>query len=326
MDRRSFVIGTAALAATGPARAQDTSPRVRSRSSTRFRPAAPTTSRHGPSPQRLSPSSNNRWSSRPRQAPEARLVHRLPPMQSRTAIRCCRTTMESPATRRSTDCSDGNRKPLRADFYPVGSTDSRSGACACQRSTTVPNVKGLYRRRQEAARSDNLQFRRAVRRHSFAGGASRKSHGHTEASPFCRPWRRAGNYRSSRQQCPNEHAERCLTSAAAHQSRQTAPVGVFRRQANGIRPRCADAQRTRLCRGILLVGWHFRARRAHPLNIVATLSAAIDKAGTSDAYKTAMSNAGLQADYLNAAGFAKFWAEDAKQSDEAVKLIGRVQG
>jgi len=61
-------------------------------------------------------------------------------------------------------------------------------------------------------------------------------------------------------------------------------------------------------------------------NIVATLGAAIDQAGTADAYKTAMSNAGLQADYLNAAEFAKFWAEDAKQSDEAVKLIGRVQG
>ena len=68
------------------------------------------------------------------------------------------------------------------------------------------------------------------------------------------------------------------------------------------------------------------APKGTPVNTVATLSGAIDKAGTSDAYKTAMSNAGLQADYLNAAGFAKFWAEDAKRSDEAVGLIGRVQG
>lgn len=68
------------------------------------------------------------------------------------------------------------------------------------------------------------------------------------------------------------------------------------------------------------------APKGTPSNIVATLSAAIEKAGMSDAYKTAMSNAGLQADYLNAAAFAKFWAEDAKRSDEAVKLIGRVQG
>jgi len=68
------------------------------------------------------------------------------------------------------------------------------------------------------------------------------------------------------------------------------------------------------------------APKGTPANIIATLSAAIDKAGTSDAYKTAMGNAGLQADYLNAAAFTTFWAEDAKRSDEAVKLIGRVQG
>src|SRR6476620_2940445 len=68
------------------------------------------------------------------------------------------------------------------------------------------------------------------------------------------------------------------------------------------------------------------APKGTPASTVATLSAAIDKAGTSDAYKTAMSNAGLQADYLNAEALANFWAEDAKRSDEAVKLIGRVQG
>jgi tripartite-type tricarboxylate transporter receptor subunit TctC len=68
------------------------------------------------------------------------------------------------------------------------------------------------------------------------------------------------------------------------------------------------------------------APKGTPASTVATLSAAIDKAGTSDTYKTAMSNAGLQADYLDAAGFTKFWADDAKRSDEAVGLIGRVQG
>ena len=68
------------------------------------------------------------------------------------------------------------------------------------------------------------------------------------------------------------------------------------------------------------------APKATPANIVATLSGVIDKAGNSDLFRTAIINAGLEPDYLNAAGFAKFWAEDAKRSDEAVKLIGRVQG
>ena len=73
-------------------------------------------------------------------------------------------------------------------------------------------------------------------------------------------------------------------------------------------------------------GSDFSRRRAHPRDIVATLSAAIDKAGLSDAFKTALGNAGQESAYLNAAGFAKFWAADAKQSDEAVQLIGHVQG
>ena len=37
-----------------------------------------------------------------------------------------------------------------------------------------------------------------------------------------------------------------------------------------------------------------------------------------------MINAGLEPAHLNAANFAKFWAEDAKRSDQAVRLIGRV--
>jgi tripartite-type tricarboxylate transporter receptor subunit TctC len=68
------------------------------------------------------------------------------------------------------------------------------------------------------------------------------------------------------------------------------------------------------------------APKATPANIVATLNGVIDKAANSDLFKTAITNAGLEPDYLNAAAFAKFWAEDAKRSDEAVKLIGRVQG
>jgi len=68
------------------------------------------------------------------------------------------------------------------------------------------------------------------------------------------------------------------------------------------------------------------APKATPANIVATLNEVIDKAAISDLFKTAITNAGLEPDYLNAAGFARFWAEDARRSDEAVKLIGRVQG
>lgn len=68
------------------------------------------------------------------------------------------------------------------------------------------------------------------------------------------------------------------------------------------------------------------APKGVPASVVSTLNVAVNKAGNSDVFKTAISNAGLDFAFLDAAGFAKFWEEDAKQSDAAIKLIGRVQG
>lgn len=65
------------------------------------------------------------------------------------------------------------------------------------------------------------------------------------------------------------------------------------------------------------------APKATPANVVSTLTAAADKAGSSDTFKTAIANAGLEPGYQNAAAFAKFWAEDAKRGEEAVKAIGK---
>jgi tripartite-type tricarboxylate transporter receptor subunit TctC len=56
------------------------------------------------------------------------------------------------------------------------------------------------------------------------------------------------------------------------------------------------------------------------------LSKSIDQAATSAEYRSAIENLGQELAYLNAADFAKFWAADAKHADEAVHLIGRVQG
>jgi tripartite-type tricarboxylate transporter receptor subunit TctC len=68
------------------------------------------------------------------------------------------------------------------------------------------------------------------------------------------------------------------------------------------------------------------APKGTPANVISILNVAVNKAGNSDAFKTAISNAGLEFAFLDAAGFAKFWEQDAKQADEAIKLIGRVQG
>ena len=63
-----------------------------------------------------------------------------------------------------------------------------------------------------------------------------------------------------------------------------------------------------------------------PAPIVAKLSSTIDQAAASEQYRTAIANLGQELAYLNAADFAKFWDADAKHADEAVHLIGRVQG
>jgi tripartite-type tricarboxylate transporter receptor subunit TctC len=63
-----------------------------------------------------------------------------------------------------------------------------------------------------------------------------------------------------------------------------------------------------------------------PAAIVKTLGGAIDTAAASPQFNAAITNIGLEPSYLSAADFAKFWDEDAKRADDAVKSIGRVQG
>src|SRR6266511_3244764 len=63
-----------------------------------------------------------------------------------------------------------------------------------------------------------------------------------------------------------------------------------------------------------------------PAAIVSTLSNTIDKAAASPQFTTAIANIGLEPSYLPAADFAKFWDEDARRSDDAVRQIGKVEG
>jgi tripartite-type tricarboxylate transporter receptor subunit TctC len=63
-----------------------------------------------------------------------------------------------------------------------------------------------------------------------------------------------------------------------------------------------------------------------PAAIVSTLSNAVDKAAASSQFTTAIANIGLEPSYLPTADFAKFWDEDASRSDDAVRQIGKVEG
>ena len=65
------------------------------------------------------------------------------------------------------------------------------------------------------------------------------------------------------------------------------------------------------------------APKGTPPAIVTTLRAAIGKAVQSDQFKSTLANVGQELDYLDGPDFQKFWDIDGKRSDEAVISIGR---
>jgi tripartite-type tricarboxylate transporter receptor subunit TctC len=65
------------------------------------------------------------------------------------------------------------------------------------------------------------------------------------------------------------------------------------------------------------------APKGTPPAIVTALRAAIDQAAHSEQFKTTLTNAGQELDYLDGPDFQKFWDIDGKRTDEAVISIGR---
>jgi tripartite-type tricarboxylate transporter receptor subunit TctC len=68
------------------------------------------------------------------------------------------------------------------------------------------------------------------------------------------------------------------------------------------------------------------APKGTPDNVVTYLRDALNKAAHTDQFKTAITNLGQELDYLDGPDFAKFWDADAKRIENAVNQIGRVQG
>ena len=68
------------------------------------------------------------------------------------------------------------------------------------------------------------------------------------------------------------------------------------------------------------------APKGTPTSATTILRSAIDKAAHSGLFATAMTNLGQELAYLDGPDFQKFWDIDGKRVDEAVIAIGRVQG
>jgi tripartite-type tricarboxylate transporter receptor subunit TctC len=66
------------------------------------------------------------------------------------------------------------------------------------------------------------------------------------------------------------------------------------------------------------------APKGTPQPVISVLASGIDKAAHSEQYLKALTNLGLDSAYLGPADFAKFWDTDAKRVVEAVDEIGKV--
>jgi tripartite-type tricarboxylate transporter receptor subunit TctC len=66
------------------------------------------------------------------------------------------------------------------------------------------------------------------------------------------------------------------------------------------------------------------APKGTPDNVIAFLRDSIKKAANSDQFKTALGNLGQELGYLDQPEFKKFWDADAKNIEEAIRQIGRV--
>jgi tripartite-type tricarboxylate transporter receptor subunit TctC len=68
------------------------------------------------------------------------------------------------------------------------------------------------------------------------------------------------------------------------------------------------------------------APKSTPEPVIKTLRTAVDTAAHSEQFKTALANLGQELAYMDQPEFAKFWAADAKRMEDAIHQIGRVQG
>jgi len=68
------------------------------------------------------------------------------------------------------------------------------------------------------------------------------------------------------------------------------------------------------------------APKGTPTAIIDTLRDVVSKAAHSEQYINALANLGQELDYMDQPEFAQFWAADAKRIEDAVRQIGKVEG
>ena len=103
------------------------------------------------------------------------------------------------------------------------------------------------------------------------------------------------------------------------------PLAVSSATRVEVAARRADVQGAGLRSRILFLGWHFRAE-GHAGPIVNTLREGLNKAAHSKEFLDTLEKLGQELAYMDQPEFAAFWATDAKRQEDAINAIGRVQG
>ena len=151
-------------------------------------------------------------------------------------------------------------KTSRADFIPLARLVADPVLLLVNEQQPYKTLKEFIDGAKARPGRAGVQLGRALWRDPSAAGVSGEGDRPTEAAPSADQRRRPGHRRHPRQQCPG-HDPIGVGHAAAHQSRQAAPAGHFQRDALEATARRADAQGARLRRRILSVGRDIRAQR-----------------------------------------------------------------
>ena len=137
-------------------------------------------------------------------------------------------------------------------------------------------------------------------------------------------WRRPGHNRHSRQQRAGDRTDG-LGFAHPYQVRQVAAAGAVRRRAFESAARRADAEGARLPRRILFVGWDIRPERHAAAG--RNHSAQRNRHGRPQPAVHGHARQSRARSRLSRwPDFGTFWDDDIKRIGEAVRAIGRVQG
>ena len=213
-------------------------------------------------------------------------------------------------------------KTTRADFIPLARMVADPVLLLVNDQQPYKTLKEFIDGAKAKSGHARLQLGRPLWREPPAAGVSGEGDGPVEAASSADQRRRPGHRRHPRQQCPGHDAigvgDAARTSRPASCARWPSSARRARRPLPDV-PTLKELGYD--VEYYLWVG--IFAPKGTPPAIVTTLRDAIGKAVQSDQFKTALANAGQELDYLDGPDFQKFWDIDGKRTDDAVISIGR---